>query len=420
MRYIDGIGAHLPNGIRLAHDGRYRAMLSLRLKNYALLNDDGTHGHEGVGAAESPARAVLSRVSRRRSPRIRDGRSDGVRERYFALGERIRLRAMEPSEISQWAMVHDDTLRTQTRLKRLVERLPQRVRDGERLQIYEREDGELASIEEYAGDENVSYLLRRLHDTANRFRDLFAERRGVCRLFPAPLGQAPTSRRLEHRKRRRNSASSDEAPDFGQGGTKRKQTAGPVDRAVIDGLAVWTAAAAARPGGGGAAGPAGGPAAASPPGGSPPQYSPALRRVTTGFGMGPGGATALSATGPPGGPPPPAAGARRRRCCVVWPGTARGRARGAGGRRGRRRRGRGGRGRAAAGPGGAGRAGPRGGAPGAARSGAGRGRFRPRPLARLGSGRLPAVHPPPIDPVVCRGPYSLSGWGDSSWGGVPA
>ena len=43
----------------------------------------------------------------------------------------------------------------------------------------------------------------------------------------------------------------------------------------------------------------GAPAAASPPTGSPPQYSPALRRVTTGFGMGPGGANALSATGTP-------------------------------------------------------------------------------------------------------------------------
>ena len=41
------------------------------------------------------------------------------------------------------------------------------------------------------------------------------------------------------------------------------------------------------------------PAAASPPRGSPPQYSPALRWVTTGFGMGPGGASTLSATGTP-------------------------------------------------------------------------------------------------------------------------
>ena len=44
------------------------------------------------------------------------------------------------------------------------------------------------------------------------------------------------------------------------------------------------------------------PAAASPPNASPRQYSPALPWVTTGFGMGPGGATALSATGTPRSP----------------------------------------------------------------------------------------------------------------------
>ena len=56
--------------------------------------------------------------------------------------------------------------------------------------------------------------------------------------------------------------------------------------------------------------PHGGPAAASPPPGFPPEYSPALRWVTTGFGMDPGGSTALSATDPPcasqaGTPRPP-------------------------------------------------------------------------------------------------------------------
>ena len=34
--------------------------------------------------------------------------------------------------------------------------------------------------------------------------------------------------------------------------------------------------------------------------------------------------------------------------------------------------------------------------------------FRPRPLGRLGSSRLPAVHRPPIDPVICRGPYLVA------------
>jgi hypothetical protein len=34
--------------------------------------------------------------------------------------------------------------------------------------------------------------------------------------------------------------------------------------------------------------------------------------------------------------------------------------------------------------------------------------LRPRPLGRLGSSRLPAVHLPPIDPVISRGPYLQS------------
>jgi hypothetical protein len=58
------------------------------------------------------------------------------------------------------------------------------------------------------------------------------------------------------------------------------------------------------------------PAAASPPVGSPPQYSPALRWVTTGFGMGPGGASTLSATGTPH---PRHAGTQRVLGCATTP-----------------------------------------------------------------------------------------------------
>src|SRR5829696_5140083 len=60
------------------------------------------------------------------------------------------------------------------------------------------------------------------------------------------------------------------------------------------------------------------PAAASPPVGSPPQYSPALRWVTTGFGMGPGGASTLSATGTPH---PRHAGDRSPCCATTADGT---------------------------------------------------------------------------------------------------
>ena len=41
--------------------------------------------------------------------------------------------------------------------------------------------------------------------------------------------------------------------------------------------------------------------------------------------------------------------------------------------------------------------------------------LRPRPLGRLGSSRLPAVHLPPINPVICRGSY-LGKSGDARLG----
>ena len=219
----------------------------------------------------------------------------------------------------------------------------------------------------------------------------------------------------------------------------------------------------------------GAPAAASPPVGSPPQYSPALRWVTTGFGMGPGGASTLSATGAPH--PPTAVGTSRSR------GVARDRAsllcphapspdgrtsllRHHPGNGNRRRNGDSPlppparsparparfahatpphpptRNLTRAAPGritlrarrppaprwGAAPSPWRGPPRGPPRSAAPetmpdthllRG-IRPRPLGRLGSSRLPAVHLPPINPVICRGSYLLTQWGCWSWGGIPA
>jgi hypothetical protein len=159
-------------------------------------------------------------------------------------------------------------------------------------------------------------------------------------------------------------------------------------------------------------------AAASPPVGSPPQYSPALRWVTTGFGMGPGGASTLSATGTPhpqhaGGRDPdllrhaparsrPAPGGSPTR--PAWPHHGPSRIRPA--RSAHRLR----PGRSSHLP--LARAAP------LPRNDPGwvllQG-VRPRPLGRLGSSRLPAVHLPPINPVICRGSY-LTKSGDARLG----
>lgn len=183
--FVEEIGsAALPTDIRLVHDGRFRAMLSLHLKNYALLDYD-----ERIILKGSSLR------SRRLEPFIREflltaarafmlGDRETARRLYFQLAQQIRDRALDVHAISQWAMIHDETLASQPRLKRLLDRLPRAVSGGERLQIYEREDGELATIEEYAHDENIAYLLRRLKESAARFEPLFATPQEFTSFFP--------------------------------------------------------------------------------------------------------------------------------------------------------------------------------------------------------------------------------------------
>ena len=57
-------------------------------------------------------------------------------------------------------------------------------RAGSRLEFYERQDGELGLIDEWSNDENTVYLLRRLHDVAERFRTLFPSDAEFDAFFP--------------------------------------------------------------------------------------------------------------------------------------------------------------------------------------------------------------------------------------------
>jgi hypothetical protein len=84
-------------------------------------------------------------------------------------------------------MVNDETIAKFPRLERLVERAGKGpgTRSGDRIEYYEREDGELAFIHEYARNESISYLLRRLRDVAERFRELFPTTAQFDAFFPA-------------------------------------------------------------------------------------------------------------------------------------------------------------------------------------------------------------------------------------------
>jgi DNA polymerase elongation subunit (family B) len=185
--FIDGIAADLPPGIRLGHDGRYAGMLSLRLKNYALLSHDGVMLLKGSSLRSRRMEPCFRRFLLTAARRFLQDEREAVRDDYFALAERIRRRAVTGEEIVQWGMINDETLAKFPRLQRLMARLtnPALRRPGSRLEFYERNDGELGLLDEWDHDENTVYLLKRLREVAERFRDLFPSAAEFDAFFPA-------------------------------------------------------------------------------------------------------------------------------------------------------------------------------------------------------------------------------------------
>ncbi|MCC6314522.1 MAG: ribonuclease H-like domain-containing protein [Thermomicrobiales bacterium] len=182
--YIDDLSAALPAGIRLAHDGRYVGMLSLRLKTYALHGYDGSLILKGSALRSRRVEPCLRSFIQQAARHFLDDHPEAARTAYFALAERIRARVLAPEDIVQWGMVNEQTIAKFPRLRRLLERAGRAAQPGDRLEHYERQDGELALITDYQNDENSAYLLRRLHDVAARFRDLYADDAAFAAAFP--------------------------------------------------------------------------------------------------------------------------------------------------------------------------------------------------------------------------------------------
>lgn len=183
LRLIEDVSEELPEGISLAHDGRWEAMLSLKLKNYVLLEYDGRlvlKGSSLRSRREEPfLRSFLQTASREF---LSPDEDSGTRDLYLSLAERILAGTIEPVEIARTETISETTFRSES-TRRLAEALGSE-RIGERVAIYQRQNGELARIGAYAGDEDRQYLLRRLRDIAERFRPLYDSSQAFNYDFP--------------------------------------------------------------------------------------------------------------------------------------------------------------------------------------------------------------------------------------------
>jgi DNA polymerase elongation subunit (family B) len=185
-QYVAEIGSALPQGIRLAFDGRYRAMVSLKTKNYVLFDYDGKKTLKGA------------------SLRSRADEAYGREFLELAIDLLIEHRLEEIAEL--YARCIDDILCCRTPIEKLARR--QRVTEkthtssakersravvgstavGEYITVYERKDGSLALLENYSqGDENIFYYMDKLHKFASRLKEAFSG--DFDRLIPRPTPQ---------------------------------------------------------------------------------------------------------------------------------------------------------------------------------------------------------------------------------------
>jgi len=186
--FVALLSGRLPAGINLAHDGSYRGMISLRTKNYALLTTDDRIILKGSGLRSRRDERVLRRFLQDAARAFIEQSDESVRTIYLDIAQRIQRRNLPPEDIARSETITEKTFTSESN-KRFASAL-EGERIGERIQVYQRADGELARLDDYDHDEDVNYLLRRLNDMGRRFEPLLPDAHAFDYIFPKLTAQS--------------------------------------------------------------------------------------------------------------------------------------------------------------------------------------------------------------------------------------
>jgi DNA polymerase elongation subunit (family B) len=186
LAYVEEIGAGLPKGINLQHDGRYRAMLSLKQKNYACVGYDGRKLLRGAAVrsrADEPfGREFLAEAV----DLLLEGELDGLARRYGDLSAAILAGEVPVEKLARRERVTEKTFSSPA--KRRSAEIAGGTPIGDYISVYERRDGSLARTEDYSGDEDRAYYAEKLYRFALRLESAIGPE--FDRAFPRPSTQA--------------------------------------------------------------------------------------------------------------------------------------------------------------------------------------------------------------------------------------
>ena len=167
--YVARVGAFLPGGIRLAFDGRFKAMLSIKTKNYVLETYDGRKIFKGASlrsrSDERYGRKFLSFAVEQ----LFAGDLEAIGAHYGELIEEILAHKIPVEDLARRERITDNTFSSDNRAR--MAKAAKGAIVGEFVRLYERNDGSLARIEEYDQDEHTRHYMDKLYKFAKRIEE---------------------------------------------------------------------------------------------------------------------------------------------------------------------------------------------------------------------------------------------------------
>lgn len=171
IAFVERVGAVLPEGIRLAYDGRYKAMLSLKTKNYVLQGYDGKLTFKGASlrsrADEKFGREFLNSAIQW----LLNGEPERVVTEYQRLARAILNGEVDIEQLCRRERV---TAKSKQHTHPLYP-LARRFQIGDYIMVYRKRDGSLGLLEEYADDEDREHYVDKLYKFAARLEPLFPD-----------------------------------------------------------------------------------------------------------------------------------------------------------------------------------------------------------------------------------------------------
>lgn len=182
--FVAKVGRACPEGIRLAFDGRYAVMLSLKAKNYVLVSYEGKKSFKGSSLRSRADERFGRRFLSEGVDLLLAGDMEGMSALYQRLLSEIEKRELGIEQIARRERVTDKTFSSEAKKRNAQAMAGLSV--GDYAVLYQREgDKALVLAADYANDEDIEYYQTKLYKFAQRLQTAVGD--DFDRLFPRPL-----------------------------------------------------------------------------------------------------------------------------------------------------------------------------------------------------------------------------------------